>query len=360
MYPLVNLVSVFASITHMRIAVSGQIICLDIIDGVVVGGWVALIESGHRIEKIYLSTLRLGEIEIQLSVNRPDVVVAGQSSIIRCGFVLHGMKPNIRVGDFVNIRVVAGGVEASKTVLLNENQNLLQDFSTLEIERSRSILDVDLKDLAQRYSDILLLKIIMIRLRRGMRGASHEYPFIGYSYLEYENDFELYSYMIENFGESLSKVFKHNTRWLLSINDTFSDCGIARVQDVSMSFSSILVLERFFQTYKLHRSQPSNWDPEYTDTQIVYWGSMPTNRLELDDVYDIFLTRLINHASSSENWVHLQLLLNILLEPTSLVGTVIKASDYFAPRLSKYVDIVENKLKSVWENTGSNAIAKRL
>ena len=344
----------------MIIVIDNQLIHLEITDGILVSGWISIQRPEDKKRRFFLSTLRHGEVELEISVNRSDILASGHSLELCCGFTLDGLQPCIRLGDFVNIRINTLGSDFSKTFLLNENRNLADEFNSLELEPGRSIVDTDLKNLIFQYSDVFLLKVILIRLRRGIRGESDKYPFIGYSYNQFYEDYKVFSYMIEKFGEVLSKEFRHHTRWLFSINDTFSDCGEAKLQDVSHSFSVIMVLERFFQTYRLHRSEQLTWDPEYSHTQISYWGAMRTNKLDLDDVYDIFLTRLINQASTSRSWVHLQLLLNILEESTSLVGTLIEASDYFSPRLPEYLELVEHNLRLLWDKTGSTPIEKKL
>ena len=79
-------------------------------------------------------------------------------------------------------------------------------------------------------------------------------------------------------------------RYLWSVVDIFADYADIGERMAALSISNILMHERFAQTNKCIYDFSEKND-KILDKQIHYWGGMATNRLNLDDSFDIFMTR---------------------------------------------------------------------
>jgi hypothetical protein len=311
-------------------------------EGEFLSGWVTSHE-GSKLE-VKLSMPGTLPIPLELSVNRSDAVAKGYGTDPICGF-LWPQGVRLRAGDFVRLDVeIEGRFEASYSWLAGSPEKIKRNFNRLEFQRHDfQICDLDHSELHFQYSSAEFLKVLLVRLRRGTRGLGTRGGFVGHEYASLQLDMDVFRDLLSNYAFAVRELLGSFARFLFSVNDTFSDLGRPSEVGVSNFIGSFMMWERSFQTIRLL----GEWRDVKPDRrnergQKFTWGGMATHQLSSDDALDVYLERSWNFISSSELWIHFELLIQTFENPMSLHRKIIDSSDdyfrtweLFSPRLRR-------------------------
>lgn len=145
-------------------------------------------------------------------------------------------------------------------------------FLRLEYDRTDiTILDISQEDLLKTSCEFVLFKKLLIRLRRGKAE----------DWLMFKSIFE------KNISELLTVI---NSRWLLSIIDTYADCGNDLESGNALAVSNIFTLEKIYATDQIIFNKTLKSNQRRMD-QLPLWDGLLTLRLNLDDMPRNFLLR---------------------------------------------------------------------
>jgi hypothetical protein len=296
-------------------------------EGEIKGGWIAF-ESG-QIFNAYISTPKNQEVKLLLTVPRPDVVTAGHSKNVMCGFYLpegHVHQP----GDFIRIRIeTEDGVNLTHSWLMGRKDEAFTVFDEISFPRDNfEICEIPTQSLMETKTSTELLKCLIIRLRRGKRGLSGRGDFVPYEYAFAASDFKLLQLLLTEYSFAIQELLGNSMRWLFSINDTLSDWSQGLEKSVSLYVGSFMLWERSAQT--VLKSKGASFDLNATKNmpgQFVGWGKMGTHQLSSDDALDIYLARTWDFIRESRFWLHFELLRRMFVDPESLHGLILAASD---------------------------------
>lgn len=294
-------------------------------------GW-ASSDSNQPLEqcvvKVFRNEVLLGEA--LLEVQRDDVRQAGLHPTGKCGFqfpaVATGLVPGCiyRVSFFLN-----GNCAFSKRVFYGNPTIFIDQFNRFELPRDDfSIMAEGAEALFEDGNDLLAFKKLLIRLRRGKRAHGWRATFKGYPYEFMESDWLVFRAFVE---ENLDVLFSLiGARYLWSIIDTFADYAEGGERLAALAVSNILYQERFAQTFKCIYDFVEK-DEKIVDRQIDYWGGMATNRLALDDAYDVFITRNLECLRDYPlvRRFFIVFIKKMMDESSSILGFNINNSDYF-------------------------------
>lgn len=226
---------------------------------------------------------------------RPDVKGYGLHPTGHCGFVFNPFDNGFVKGDFIKVKISAEGKNsASKVIILGESEWLSSQFNALEYPRSDfSVMEEPTVEVIRGNPDWLAYKILLIRLRRAKRAKGWRGKFVGFTYEHQQSDWLAFRHIVDVARWSLFS--KLSTRYLWSSIDTFADFGDENEGLAAMALSSMLMTERFAQSWHNLYEFTQKQNPVMSG-QIEYWGGMATNRFSLDDAFDVFITRLISAA----------------------------------------------------------------
>lgn len=303
-------------------------------------GWVA---GDYSLETISVTLKRNDEVikNTELNVMRPDVFKKGLHKTGLCGFSFNKEELNIIDGNIYSITVANGTLSTSKKIVSGDLSILAKEFDSFEIPRKDfSILDIPTSNLASgdEGSDLIVLKKLIIRMRRGIRGMGSVDGFNPKSYQFMDDDFSLFQSFITNNLNELKSVI--STRYFLSIIDTIADCA----KDVNMrlgalAISNLLFQERFAQTYKCIYDFQRKKSP-IIDRQFEYWGGMKSNRLSKDDSYNVFISR--NLECFKDHSLLLELFKYVIVKMAesdeSILAFNMANSDFFNKGINHYIN----------------------
>lgn len=253
-------------------------------------GW-AVSDTNQNLDDCVVSISRNNDLLAScfLGVQRYDVKKAGLHPDGKCGFEFHSKDVNLVEGSIYHVSFKAVDGTSSKCVLYGDKSRFVGEFNRFELPRDDfSIMEGHPDDLFKSGDDLLALKKLLIRLRRGKRAHGWRSSFKGYSYPHIHDDWVSFRKFVEQYVDFLISTL--SPRYLWSIVDTYADYADGGEQMAALAVSNMLYQERFAQTYKCVYDFVEK-EEKIIDRQLVYWGGMATNRLALDDAYDVFLTR---------------------------------------------------------------------
>lgn len=253
-------------------------------------GWASTLDNKNLDEcvvSIYRNELLLSKST--LDIQRDDVKNAGLHPDGKCGFEFSANELGFVEGNIYRVIFEAGSQKKYRHVLYGDKNKIVRNYDIFEIARHDfSILEVRPKDLFKDGEDLLGLKKLLIRLRRGKRAHAWRQNFRGEPYEYMQEDWKDFRSFVEEHISLLLSVL--STRHLWSIVDTFADCSDNGERIAALAVSNIMYQERFAQTYKCVYEFIEK-EHKISDRQLDYWGGMKTNRLAGDDSYDLFVTR---------------------------------------------------------------------
>jgi len=266
---------------------------------------------------------------VPLDVQRKDVKEAGLHPTGRCGFKFSELQHGLVQGNFYHVLINSPETSLKKGILYGDVAALMETFDRFEIlpRNDYSILEPSTKALLSQGCDLINLKKLLIRLRRGKRAFQCRRTFKGVEYAHKEEDWNFFRGWVE---ENIDILTKHlSMRYLWSLLDVFADYAETAERLAALAVSNILYQERFAQTYQcifdLHEKK------ELSSEQSFYWGGMKTNCLAGDDSYDVFLTRMLENLEPFpliKNFFSAWLLRASETEK-SILGCNMKHSEYF-------------------------------
>lgn len=304
-----------------------------------VNGWVAS-DSGNK-SVLYRVTIRTPERIIYnsiASIERPDVKAAGLHETGTCGFSLNAKEHDVREGDLLFVELASINSEEREThsfLYAEKNETKLQ-FDRFEIPRDDfSIMDQHTSLLLLNYPHLLVLKILIIRLRRHKRAKGWRGQFTGIHYNYKESDWSLFYYIVSTFREAIFNSL--TVRNLFSITDTIADFSTPTERCAAYSLFTFMAHERFSQTLNPLCKNTLKPIKNYSH-QFSMWGDMLTNRLELDDALDIFLTRSCDVLESTPLILDFfkKIIIDAMSDENSIYSRNINSSDYFSSAWSFY------------------------
>jgi hypothetical protein len=314
-----------------------------------VSGWINGAETANFTATI--SKPGLPPERLFTNIERPDVLSLGLTSELICGF-RGPIGFRIIPGDFFRIAITSeGGDEARYSFLAGSEKDALEAFDRLEFPRGDfAICSETHSDLLDQFTTSQLLKVLIIRLRRGVRGLSlsSRGGFKGFDYPMMDLDFALLTLLVKEYPGSVNSLLRGSARYLFSLNDTWSDLGkeIERLQ--SNLVGSFMFWERSHHTLDKIRRQVST--PNTASNQVgqtATWGGMATHQLSSDDALDVYLSRIWNVLKESDLWFHHELTLQVFDNPVSLNGQIISLSDYYSQSWPIYRARLENRRDSL-------------
>lgn len=298
-------------------------------------GWVSDPKSVNSVELIMK-----GEVIAKSFVDqrRKDVVAVGFSSEEICGFLFDcDIDIDLEDGNFLCLKINCDKNFFEKYFFIGDFNLWGKNFDNFQVEDRRdfSIQANNINSLFVENKDLIALKILLIRLRRGKRAFAWRGSFSGNVYDEMSNDWLFFrNFFITHFS-ILKDILSVRSLW--SIVDTFADFGSDLERACALSISNYLFQERCAQTWNniyLFKIR----DNVISNNQYPYWGGMLSNRLESDDSYDIFLTRIIEVLDCCPvlKKTFGVIFLKALESDVSIIGLDKKYSPYFANAFNFY------------------------
>lgn len=261
-----------------------------------ISGWVIKKNDGtlKNIEVELLDVNKNVVEKMNLNTLRPDLVANNLHRTGICGFVFHEKK----VGNIYTVNINDKKLSTKKTSAFIGGFKTVNDiFTQKEISRDDfSIMKLSTDDISNFFSDIELLKILIIRLRRNKRGNGfYKNKFHGYIYPYQKSDFSLFYKILTTNISFLINSF--DSRNLISILDTIADhSSIKSEKNGALAISNLISHERNYQTilgiYNLN-NRTENFN------HFNYFDGLYTNSLINDDSYFIFIDRNICNFKNS-------------------------------------------------------------
>lgn len=153
-------------------------------------------------------------------------------------------------------------------------------FLSLEISRQdNSILDISQKELLNTPCEFVLFKKLLIRLRRGQ-----------------SEDWSIFKGIFERNITTMLSVM--NSRWLLSIIDTYADYASDLECGNALAISNIFTLEKIHATDNIIFNKTLKVKQARME-QFPLWDGLLTIRLNLDDMPRNFLLRNLTVLSKT-------------------------------------------------------------
>lgn len=304
-----------------------------------VNGWVASDDGNPK--DLYCITIRTPEKVIYKNLansERPDVKAAGLHETGFCGFSFNANLCGVREGDLLFIELISdsGEERVTHSFLYAAKKETQAQFDRFEIPRDDfSIMEQCTSSLLLHYPHLLALKILIIRLRRHKRAKGWRSQFIGVNYDYKESDWNLFYYMVSTFREAIFNSL--TVRNLFSITDTIADFSIPIERCAAYALFTFMAHERFSQTLtplSINKIETI----KNNSRQYNIWGGMLTNRLQLDDSLDIFLTRSCDVLASTPLILDFfkKIILEAMSEESSIYSRNINFSDYFSSAWNHY------------------------
>ena len=247
-----------------------------------------------------LSFLDSRRFTTRISLDRPDVVRTGfaERSNLRCGFSFYDLEHEIRENSLIVASVKVRDRSYSKSLFVGDERYASQIFDKHQINDRMdfSVMEKPIQALfEEKKNDLVALKELLIRLRRGKRGYGGRGRFKGHSYTECQNDWHFFREIYENHHKTLFRILSPRSIW--SFVHTYVDYGDPYERACALSIDNIMYQERFAQSFHLIYSVKQR-EQVIKDKQLPYWGDMLSNQLEHDDAYDVFLTSNLEALSS--------------------------------------------------------------
>lgn len=295
---------------------------------------------GWASEGAGVATVTIGSRGLTLASNlsdlmRPDVKAAGLHSTGECGFIFPEDELGLVKGNIYTVTVMPISSEAVVVHrLYGDYAALLKVLSEFEVQPRDDVtcLAVPYEHALEQYTDVVMLKYLLIRLRRGKRAKGCRGRFEGVEYPNRDYDFSRFRSIFEGYLSVWLKLL--DARYLWSIVDTYADYGFKHERFAALAVSNYMFAERFFQTRKCLFNSERKSDEEIqkrSQGQLPYWGGMLTNKLDADDSMDIFITRNLEILSDVPvvKSIFIELLKRAAKEADSGFGMNLNNSKYF-------------------------------
>lgn len=265
-------------------------------------------------------------------LDRPDVKNAGLHETGKCGFSFDCKKYGVKDGDLIFVIIENEKSHEIKTTsfIYGDSQKHVIEYNAFELPRSDfSIMECDSFQLFEKFSHLIALKALLIRLRRNKRGKGGRGKFVGVDYSHQQSDVSLFMSIIYHFREAIFDNL--STRHLFSLTDTVADFADDNDRLAALSLSMIMFHERFAFSLNLIYDKKEK-DSIIFDREIPVWGGMASNRLESDDALDVYLTRAIEVLQLSPVILSffMEITLRTMSEKKSIFSENILRSPYFS------------------------------
>ncbi|MEW6994806.1 hypothetical protein AADZ84_11130 [Colwelliaceae bacterium MEBiC 14330] len=305
-----------------------------------ISGWISCEEEVVSCVRVYLSYNKKVLFDTGIDQQRDDVKALALHNTGFCGFLFDKTKCSLISGNIYEVTLELGDFIVSRNILWGEKKDIIRDFQRFEIPRDdNSVQQLSLDEIRKKFNanDILLLKVLLIRLRRGKRGKSAKKVFFGSDYEYCQSDYEFIINYWDRYKSELVKVI--NPRFIVSFIDTISDFSSdLGEKNAAVAVSNILAQERFAQSWKCVYDFTEKSSPVLT-RQLHYWGGMHTNRMIKDDAYDIFLTRNFEMLKPYPllSFFFSHLLKEMYNSDSSILNFNCKYSSFFSDRVKDYI-----------------------
>jgi hypothetical protein len=211
-------------------------------------------------------------------------------------------------------------------------------------------MNTETDKLWQEYPHMLALKLLLIRLRRFKRAKGYRLHFAGVDYNYFQQDWKNFYHTVSNYRELIFDNL--NIRNLFSITDTIADCSTTPEERcAALALSFYMYHERYAQTL-FPLCKIDSLDYLNPNTQHPIWGGMLSNRLNLDDSLDIYLTRTYEVLSNTP--LILSFFEKIMLcsteEKNSIFYQNIRNSVFFTEVWPTYRNKFKSDLGSLFKN----------
>ncbi len=237
------------------------------------------------------SDFQMSKLVITLTREGSEVCVVKTKSIssTRIEFSADFMSAEVQEGSIYKLELAVGDAKFAHRFIYGAKAKILKKLRAFEIPRTdHSVMKPNTESFFSNHNDMVAYKYLLIRLRRAKRGRGISQGFKGVEYDFYESDWRLYrAFTIENI-DLLFNVL--DSRYLLSIVDTFSDHGSEVERGNALAISNIFVQERFAQTLRCIYWLFPRFNKLKT-RQRPAWDGLFSNKLSRDDSLQIFLAR---------------------------------------------------------------------
>lgn len=296
-----------------------------------ISGWVSRIDEGKSVSDVtvLLKGLIGGIKEVKCDIYREDVKLAGVHDTGVCGFRFSQIEHSLIEGNFYKVEIVVDGQSTVVPLMYGDHNSVKRYFTMFEVPRDD--LDIMMSHPILMFKDgcdLLNLKKLMIRLRRGKRSKGWRGRFTGIDYTYQSLDWELFRLLVISNLEILIKYL--DARYLWSVVDTFVDYGSSVEKLAGLSISNWMYQERFSQTLNNIYNLYEKASP-VLDSQYLYWGGMRSNLLRADDAMDVFITKNLECLTEVPylKSIFIELMNRAAIEDGSTIGINFKHSPYF-------------------------------
>ncbi len=309
-----------------------------------ISGWV---EYPSTVKRVVLARSDRSTEVTDIRFARPDVVSANCSKYETCGFAFDNLiHASDYDGNFLRVTIETDSSLYQKSIFIGDRNIWQKVFDDFEIKNRKdfSIQNESPCYIFSNNKDIVSLKMLLIRLRRGKRGFGWRGRFSGNEYDEMKNDWVFFKNFYSDHFSNLKDILSVRSIW--SILDTFVDYGDDSERLCALAVSNFLSQERLAQTlHKIFKFEML--DSIKLDGQSPYWGGMLSNNLASDDFLDVFLTRNIEALEISPiiKKTAFVIFLNAIESDNSILNINIKFSPYFNDTIKYYKNNFENYIK---------------
>lgn len=272
---------------------------------------------------------------------RQSLLEMGLSADGHCGFSFSA--DSVHLGDFLDLSVRDSHSRLiSRKVFAGDAQTWRSQLSSEFRRDDNSCMKLSAEQLAD-LPDLLRLKVLLVRLRRAKRGTGYKIRFSGLNHDRVDEDLRDFRTLIEENFEIISSWT--DTRYLLSFMETFVDYSEGSDAEGLLGISMLYLAERLHSTQILVTGDLSSRDSFDGSTQISIWGGMKTNRVDEDDAYLIWLTRLLAEFETASVASMLGLLLlNRLLESGRLFSPSSNYSEFYSAQIEDYIREINRRV----------------
>jgi hypothetical protein len=305
-----------------------------------ISGWISPGNSSTETVTTTIATVSRNNapiVTMPCDIQRDDVKSVGLHLTGACGFRFSKhdcglVEGNLYKVDFTNLDQLV-----SKEVLFGDQQSLVKEFDEYEIlpRNDFSVMNSSTEDLFSDGTDLINLKRLMIRLRRGKRAYASRLVFKGHDYAHQQSDWIHFRNFIATHIDFI--LASLTPRYIWSIVDTFVDYAETDERFAALSISNMLFQERFAQTFRCIYDLNEK-EAVVADYQLPYWGGMKTNQLKSDDAYDVFITKNLECLENTPllKKIFIFFLLRMMNEESSILGVNMKHSPNFSDMATFY------------------------
>lgn len=268
---------------------------------------------------------------------RNDLVSKGIHPTGFCGFLTD--KKKLTSGNVYSVIISGCGEEIKKNLLFGGKEDSKKEFEKFELlpRDDWRYLELSTDDVVSDNSDLISIKYLMIRLRRGKRGLGSVKGFVGKSYQYLDSDWEFFTRLVENNLKVLINVL--STRSLASIVDTYADFGNPIQRCCALSVQNFMLQERFAQTLRcIYDFSLKN--ELVSGHQLSFGDGLLTNRLEADDAYPVFFARqdeILDYEPVIKR-IFNEVLLRMLKNNQSILSENFRRSEHFVKNTKYYFE----------------------